>query len=462
MVSTKDIARTGNDVIDSISFIYAWKAPVLAYGFKPGDIDGNRINDFDEGNWKGFYKSIFDNVSSFTRQKFVETGYDDALLTQILQPGGGGQSSNAGPGVEKTETVARIRGPVAEASEVVFQGQYSDVWYHEIGHSLGLRHSFEVPDLLDGNVGGPDDLGDHYLNSSLYTLMSYSDFVWGEDNPWTGAVDVGQTILRASAGSFMPIDIAALQNMYGATKANVTDTTYRFGDDLRANKGYTTIWDTAGNDTIVYDGGSRAKIDLRAATLQQEIGGGGFLSTSETLTGGFLIAKGVTIENATGGGFDDLIIGNDGRNLLKGQAGDDVIRGLAGHDTMQGGGGDDVLIGGVGSDYLSGDAGRDVFVFDTKAAGYDRLLDFGADDVLVSNAMLSDPDADGIIDFRRAIRLNFDGGGNVAITSDVGTSVRTLEYDGSYQKDGQSVFVYSQVGSDAGVSTAASHDFLFG
>lgn len=457
MTPTKTIAPTGNDLIDAVSFIYAWNTPTLAYGFKRSDIDNNGINDFDEGNWKGFYKEIFDNVASFTKQKFVETSYDDAVLTQLLAVGGGGQSSNAAPGVEKTETQVNITGSVAEASNVIYQGHWSEVWYHEIGHSLGLRHTFEVPDLIDDNVKSVDDLGDHFLNSALYSIMSYSPFIWGEDNPWTAAVDVGSTYLNASVGSFMPIDVAALQNMYGKSAANTGNTTYTFGDDVAANKGYTTIWDTKGVDTISYSGTERAKIDLRAATLEKEIGGGGFLSTSETLTGGFLIAHGVTIENAVGGALDDLINGNAANNRLDGSGGNDTLRGLLGNDALLGGAGDDILSGGGGDDALRGGAGKDMFFFGADSGGNDRIVDFGSSDVLVSRTALVDSDGDGRIDLGSTGSIGF-ADGSITIRDGSARVVTALEFDGSYEQVGSTYYVYSLIGSPAGVQDASKYE----
>lgn len=93
------------------------------------------------------------------------------------------------------------------------------------------------------------------------------------------------------------------------------------------------------------------------------------------------------IENAIGTIFDDTILGNDAKNMLKGHAGNDVIRGFRGADELNGGGGrdklfggwgDDNLYGGYAKDRLRGDAGADTFVFDLSKGGQgvDLVLDY--------------------------------------------------------------------------------------
>ena len=351
MVETSISEKSDSSLINAVLAPNKWDATTLNYGFQIQDIDQNGIADFNEGQWRGFYKSIFDNISSFTNLTFRETSFEESTLGQILTVGGGGSSFDPHPGMPNgnTHTSVGIQGTVAEASDVVFRGQWSEVWYHEIGHSLGLDHPFERPGAIAG-VRSEADLGTNFLNSSLYTVMSYSPFAWGEDNPWTTAKDAGKTFMNASVGSYMPIDIAALQHLYGARAANTGDTVYTFGDDLRTNAGFNTIWDTGGNDTIRYVGSSRAKIDLRAATLKDEIGGGGFVSTSDKLNGGFLIANGVAIETAIGGSKDDILHGHDGDNTLIGGAGNDTLFGYAGNDVLEGGTGSDRLDGGEGID----------------------------------------------------------------------------------------------------------------
>ena len=59
------------------------------------------------------------------------------------------------------------------------------------------------------------------------------------------------------------------------------------------------------------------------------------------IVGGFTIAHNVVIENAIGGGGDDIITGNDAANHLEGGGGNDFIDGGLGADTMTGGAGDD-------------------------------------------------------------------------------------------------------------------------
>lgn len=77
-----------------------------------------------------------------------------------------------------------------------------------------------------------------------------------------------------------------------------------------------------------------------------------------------------SIENATGSLNSDLIIGSNGRNVLKG---------LAGSDELQGKGGNDIMNGGLGQDFF-GEGGADRFVFqatsESQSGGADIIFDF--------------------------------------------------------------------------------------
>ena len=74
----------------------------------------------------------------------------------------------------------------------------------------------------------------------------------------------------------------------------------------------------------------------------------------------------ITIENLTGSGFDDILIGDTGANTLNGGDGD---------DELFGGDGDDLLVGGAGDDTLTGGNGVDTFKFEA-GFGDDTVTDF--------------------------------------------------------------------------------------
>jgi len=336
----KPVALSKNPVVDSLIDGGSWKGPTVTYSFAAGDMNKNGIADFSEGDWKAFYREIISNIQSFTSLNFKEVAKAGNINFKLAE-GGGGESGVPGPGATTIDSIVGINADVAGSAAAVKFGTFSLTWFHETGHALGLKHPHDVSlgPKLPG-VDGPADMGTGYINSQLYTVMGYTSPFLGEDNPFTTAVDFA-TPVNAQPGSYGAIDIAALQHMYGARANNTGNNVYSFSDDVDFNHGYTTIWDTGGVDTIAYVGESRAKIDLRAATLKAEIGGGGWISTSETLTGGFTIAKGVLIENATGGGAVDILIGNASSNVLSGRSGKDMLVGGAGADRLDGGAGSD-------------------------------------------------------------------------------------------------------------------------
>jgi hypothetical protein len=244
------------------------------------------------------------------------------------------------------------------------RGGYSyAVILHEFGHAHGIAHPHDNgggSEIMPGVAGSTGTLGVFNLNQGVYTVMSYNDgwqlhpdgpsafTVAGIDNGWS-----------ATLGAF---DIAVLQARYGIHAYNETDTTYAL-TDVTDDAFYQTIWDTGGTDTIAYSGSFNAQIDLTAATLDYSPTGGGVLSflynprplaaNSTLVRGGFTIANGVIIENATGGSGNDVLIGNAAANLLTGNSGDDTLFGRDGNDTLIGGRGNDGLDGGNGIDTAS-------------------------------------------------------------------------------------------------------------
>ncbi len=143
----------------------------------------------------------------------------------------------------------------------------------------------------------------------------------------------------------MLYDILAIQHLYGAnTSTRGGDTTYAYG---AYGEHFETIWDGGGVDTI----------DLSAQSLSATVSlvDGTYSSIGAKAFGGpavdnVAIAFGVTIENATGGGGNDVIVGNAANNDLRGRGGNDSLEGAGGDDMLNGGSGDDTLQGGAGDD----------------------------------------------------------------------------------------------------------------
>ena len=208
---------------------------------------------------------------------------------------------------------------------------------HEAGHALGLAHPhYDGGDIqvMQGVLDAFDSYGTFHLDQAVFTVMSYND-------GWPEHIQPTSYNFGYSATP-MALDIALLQAHYGANLAtNTGDTTYTLPTGNLFGTSYTAIWDAGGVDTIATNSSSDAVIDLRAATLLSEVGGGGFVSYNAGIQGGFTIANGVVIENATGGAGNDTLTGNDAANTLTGLGGNDSLNGGIGVDTLVGGSGDD-------------------------------------------------------------------------------------------------------------------------
>lgn len=250
--------------------------------------------------------------------------------------------------------------PAVTDPDRVVQGGYNYCTFiHELGHALGLTHPHDSGNDSDQfpGVENPDDYGNYNKNQGIYTMMSYND-------GWHTAPHKGSPSTHwGYQGGPMALDIAALQRMYGAnTNYQTGNDTYTLRDTNQIGTFYSCIWDAGGTDLIQGTKNLVNIIDLRAATLAYDVGGGGYVSYAKGIHGGFTIAEGVLIENATGGGMNDKITGNNANNILKGLGGNDRLYGLAGRDRLEGGSGNDMLDGGNGIDTLVGGAGNDLYV----------------------------------------------------------------------------------------------------
>jgi len=212
---------------------------------------------------------------------------------------------------------------------------------HELGHALGLKHPFEATSggyILDAS-----------LDNTQYTAMSYTPHPFSlyrtvETSP--GGYSWQYETIRPE--TLMPLDIKALQYLYGAnTSFHSGNDTYTFDTSRPFIK---TIWDGGGNDTIsVANFLLGGVIDLRDGYFSsiripsdpfpqgQNDGKTGIYDGTDNLG----IAYGSIMENATGGKGNDQLYGNAVANTLRGNAGADKLDGRGGADKMFGGDGSD-------------------------------------------------------------------------------------------------------------------------
>jgi hypothetical protein len=237
---------------------------------------------------------------------------------------------------------------------------------HELGHSLGLEHPFAEP-ATEGVPTAPES-----LDSSRFTVMSYN---WIDESLVTFGSNDGRfyaDISRPTPETPMVLDIAAVQDIYGADpETRKDDTTYK----LEAmNSSLRTIYDAGGRDTLdlstiafanVVDLQPGAYSSIGVASVAEQIAywsakypaSAQFIAQvfndelakaglkAYTFRDNVAIALSTVIENVLGGSGRDEIHGNSAANVLVGNLGNDVLIGLAGSDRLEGGGGDDLLYG---------------------------------------------------------------------------------------------------------------------
>lgn len=275
-------------------------------------------------------------------------------------------------------------------------GNFYRTFIHEAGHGFGLKHPhdsgsgafapnyFPGIDPTDTSAERQRSLGILELNHMFGSVMSY---IHGYEFDDQGLIVEVPTRQRPVADDFfldhgfaatpMAYDIAAIQYLYGA------NTTFRSGNNAyilpdsndprpfvrgapneagvpesiiyQPDAAYwESIWDAGGIDEIRYDvtdaagnvsaGTRNTIIDLTAATLDATVTSRGVLSYAAFIGGGYTIANGVVIENATGGNGNDLIAGNTADNVLLGRGGNDILAGAGGTDTIDGGEGNDTAV----------------------------------------------------------------------------------------------------------------------
>ncbi|MCY1125299.1 M10 family metallopeptidase [Frigidibacter sp. RF13] len=235
---------------------------------------------------------------------------------------------------------------------------------HESGHALGLKHPHDYEDFS----GTFFPQMPYEYDAMEFTIMSYKSFVG----------DIGSGYANEQFGfaqTYMMLDIAALQQMYGADySTNGGNTTYKWtpgsgvtwvdggiaiapGD----NRVFATVWDGGGIDTYdlsAYSNSIQISLKPGASSLfswtQRAYLGSGQYATGNIYNA--LLFQGnqqSLIENAIGGSGNDMIDGNGVGNYLVGGAGGDTLSGFFGDDTLEGGAGADALYGGADRDTAS-------------------------------------------------------------------------------------------------------------
>lgn len=388
---TEQIVATGNNTLDSLLWGRRWvsdagaSTTTLSFSFPDANSQfntgaGGYPSDGDQEPFTGLtavsataqtlFRDILQGLENFSNLQFVEVDDSGDSAGTIRLANTGIQDENAVawaylPGAYQAAGDIWILSANHSEADI----DYTHTLLHELGHALGLKHSFEAEGgfpAIDSSLEGVD-----------YTVMSYTVSARFPNATWQDLWP--QTYMYA--------DILALQYLYGVdTVTTAGADSYAYSQDERH---FLTIWDYSGTDTLSVSGSRDVKLDLtpgswsNVGTTIEYWDGTSFSYDSNTV----FITPDTVIENATGAGGNDTLVGNDANNRLRGNDGSDTIMGGSGADVLVGGTGNDVGLGGTGDDTLwagGGDQGADLMA---GGAGDDVIAGGGGNDLLVGGGL---------------------------------------------------------------------------
>lgn len=220
-------------------------------------------------------------------------------------------------------------------------GYVYDSFIHEFGHEWGLNH----PGLY--NYSGPGGVQINYLNNATwtydrqqYSVMSYFDGIdVGEDTRWSATTPLIADIEAVQRRYFSTVDANGVRT-FKEQALNTGDNVYGFGSTDQNFKLTSTgtsrdigfvIHDTGGNDTVDFSGSTEGTVlDLRAGQFSSV---NGHSNNVAIYAGHNADESDYYIEKGIGSRYADVLIGNDGNNILDGRAGADSMAGNGGDDT---------------------------------------------------------------------------------------------------------------------------------